>query len=195
MSAKQFDLFTDFIQTFHKHLNESQRWEPFKFIAHNLLLRDRPIYIAETGCIREKGNWMGDGQSTLLWDWLLEKKDGAGICVDISDDACSLACDLTEVMVPICSNSINVLAEHRIVEKLDLLFLDSFDYQPPYALSELHHAAELGAAWHRLPSGCLIAVDDCHGTHEGKHTIVKAFFDRMGIPARFVGYITVWEKP
>lgn len=78
-----------------------------------------------------------------------------------------------------------------------LLYLDSMDlYGAPHemAQSALHHAGELAACYSRLPSGCLIAVDDCKEPI-GKHTIVKAFFDAAGIKPEFSGYITIWRKP
>ena len=33
--------------------------------------------IIETGTARTRGNWQGDGQSTLIWDWLVGEVDGA----------------------------------------------------------------------------------------------------------------------
>src|SRR5258706_12321023 len=44
--------------------------------------------IVETGCARIADNWLGDGQSTILFDRFVNHHDGAVLTVDIDGDAC-----------------------------------------------------------------------------------------------------------
>ncbi len=184
-----------FAGVFGPHLAASRRWQAFMYIVGKLLGLQREIHLLETGCLRRLGNWEGDGQSTLVWNWFVETVGGSATSVDLNLEACSLAqqvCPLVEVHH---GDSLQFLSSNRmLLTKLDLVFLDSMDYFPPHAHSELHHAAELALAYHHLKPGCLIAVDDCLGTEVGKHVFVKLFFDRLGQPPVFEGYITVWEK-
>lgn len=184
-----------FSQAFGRELGKTQRWEAFKWIAAQLIERNRPVYIGETGCARDPGNWVGDGQSTLIWDWLLQALGGTGFTVDKSPQACASVRPQVKRMGVVCDDSLAYLGHAHLVGSLDLLYLDSRDYQPPYPLSEIHHAAELAIVYEKLPSGCLIAVDDCHAQNVGKHVMMQKFFERMEISPRFVSYVTIWEKP
>lgn len=195
MNKRQSEIMENFCNTFGPHLANTGRWGIFQWIALRLIERGRPIFIGETGCARDPGNWAGDGQSTLLWDWLLQAIGGAGFTVDKNVEAISELRKSMKRMIPVCEDSIRCLMFEPTVQSLDLLYLDSMDYDAPYGPSELHHAGELAVSYSRLPSGCLIAVDDCHSETMGKHVMVKQFFDRMGIKPRIVGYISVWEKP
>lgn len=188
------DLYIQWNDKFAPHLYNTARWDAFNLIAHDLFSRKKPVVIIETGCVRKEDNWAGDGQSTRVLSDIANSMLGTLISIDKDPDACALATRLCPSARVRCEDSIVGLST-GFVEKCDLLFLDSYDYQPPYALSELHHAGELAVAYERLPSGCLIAVDDCHGEWVGKHVMVKVFMQRMGIEPEIEGYITVWRKP
>jgi len=190
----------DYVEKFGPHLGDSRRWECFLFIADHLLKKNKPLNIIETGCARTPNNWHGDGQSTLQWDFLANQTGGKVITIDLSEHSCKVAKDLTsEKTTVICADSINALLNDPSVKftlpNCDMLFLDSYDHNPPYGLSELHHAGELAACYDKLPSGCLIVVDDCNSDDSGKHFLVKKFFDRMGIPEALKAYVSVWIKP
>jgi len=74
----------DFDAQFSRHLGNTRRWHAFRLIVADLIARGRPVNIVETGCARQPDNWAGDGQSTLVWDWLLDKVGGTGLSMDIS---------------------------------------------------------------------------------------------------------------
>lgn len=184
---------------FEEHLGQSHRWDAFRFLARHLLSLGRPVTIVETGCVRRPGNWIGDGGSTFLWDWIARETGGHAKTIDIDLGAlCRLLGTLKATEV-VCGDSVRLFSDRASVrdalKKCDLLYLDSLDHDPPYAFSELHHAAELHQAWPLLPSGCLIAVDDCKSSTHGKHALVKIVMDKLGIDPVFTGYITVWRKP
>lgn len=176
-------------------LSHTQRWNGFAFIANELLAKDHRVTIIETGCVRVENNWEGDGQSTRVLSDIIDRIDGIMLSVDLDGQACMLAKKLCPSVNVYNEDSIEFLRDCGNVESCDLVFLDSYDYSPPYAVSELHHAGELACVWDRLPSGCLIAVDDCHGEWVGKHAMVKVFMQRMGIEPEIEGYITIWRKP
>lgn len=186
----------DFEKEFAPKLAKTRRWEGFYFIAETLLSAKGPINIIETGCAREKDNWAGDGQSTIVWNWLANQTLGVTVSVDIDPKATRYAESLgLKATRFVLNDSVSVLRT-EYVKFLNLLYLDSLDFDPknPH-VSAMHHACELTACWDRLPSGCLIAVDDCHDVHLGKHHMVRALMDRMEIRPLLCSYITIWRKP
>lgn len=188
--------FLAFIEVFDPYLRASHRWDALRFIAAELLATEKPIHIGETGSIRVDGNWGGDGQSTKLWAWLARETRGSVFSVDSDPATSALTKQLCPSVDAICSDSLSFLAQNRNrLFNLNLLYLDSADYSFPYVHSELHHVGEHALAYPSLPSGCLIAVDDCHGPMTGKHALIKAFFKRAGIAPIHESYITVWRKP
>ncbi len=183
---------------FHPRLGESPRWGGFCHIAKELSQRDH-IWILETGCVRVTDDWHGNGQSTLQWQWMRERSAGHVISVDHNRQNVALARRLCPDVVVACEDSLHYLAmtcqSSPHIPYLSLLYLDSMDHDPPYAESELHAIGELAIIWPKLPSGCLIAVDDCNGDGTGKHNFIKYFFQRLGVQPEKAGYIHVWRKP
>lgn len=176
------------------------RRDGFHFILWKLLQLNRPVFIVETGTARQEGNWAGDGQSTLIWNWLMQEIGEHAVSVDIDPKAVEVAHKQCSKVYCVCEDSVTFLKDmpDDSAAKVDLLFLDSFDWgetKLQHSLSELHHAGELAAIYSRLRSGCLIAVDDCHAIDQGKHVLVQEFFNRLGVEPMHRGYITVWRKP
>ena len=81
----------NFADRFAPHLGATRRWQAFVFIADALAELRRPIGIVETGCLRQIGNWAGDGQSTVVWDWLIKQHGGYGHSYDISAESVAAA--------------------------------------------------------------------------------------------------------
>lgn len=194
--------FEDWLKHFSALLGPLRSKE-FRLIAQRLCDLDRPPVIIETGCLRNPNGWEGDGNSTAIWDWFAER--GAECySVDISAKHAQIARNICPNVKISCGDSINYLYYELAVSRCNLLYLDSYDYLPGYeALSELHHAGELAVVYERLPSGCLIAIDDCldncenHGKDMkgGKHKLCEYFFERARIEPLFTGFITGWVKP
>jgi hypothetical protein len=155
--------------------------------------------IIETGTARQKGNWGGDGQSTLIWDFWLKYRSGRGISVDISEEACHAAVNQVDHVFVYCTDSVRFLGLKETVNYAQacyLLYLDSFDLDISDPIpSALHHLMELTAVWADLPSGCLIVVDDCHSKEVGKHIFVEKFMEHLGIEPALTGYQRGWLKP
>lgn len=176
--------------------NQYNRWPAFEFIAKELLEKNRPINIIETGTLRAENDWLGYGHSALLWDWIISKTGGNFYSVDIDHEAIRFARARCKNINLIHCDSVGYL---RTVdaEKVDILYLDSYNWSKEDHISScLHHMTELGAIWDRLPSGCLIAIDDRHTDHLGKHVLVELFFvEIIRIQPLIKCHVIVWRKP
>lgn len=174
------------------------RKDGFKFIVEHLSKISVPSYIIETGTARIEGNWEGDGQSTLIWDWCLERNQNLScVSIDLSQEYVDIAKTQTKKVEYICSDSLKALSElpESIVRNTRLLYLDSFDWNPrDHMESSFHHMCELATVWRLLPDDCLIVVDDCHSNLEGKHVMVQYYLAKMLKEPAFAGYQTAWLK-
>lgn len=188
MSLAEFD------REFRSKLGEEKRWPAFKTIAYYLLAKQEPVHIAETGCAREAHNWSGDGQSTQVWNWLINKAGGSAISFDIDRGAVAYAKSVAPLVDVHCIDSIQGLRMIPNPERLDFLYLDSYDLDSGID-SATHHLAELASIYTRLKSGCLIAVDDCVSDERGKHRFVRGFLNKIGVNPIQTGYVTIWKKP
>ena len=180
---------------FRPLLGHTGRWEGLSYIAKDQLERTRPV-IVEAGTMRRAGNWAGDGCSTLVWDWILRHKPGRGVSVDVDMNAVQLTSGLCQEMQAVCYDSVSFLRAWN--DPPTLVYLDSCDYPEPLETrinSCMHQAAELGAIWSRIPSGCLIASDDSFDAQNGKPAITRLILHGLGIKPELDSYIVVWRKP
>jgi hypothetical protein len=125
--------------------------------------------ILETGCAREKDNWSGDGQSTILFDQYLSHKGSGNLySVDIDPRATQYARSATSPRTQIDTSDsvqhlhglcLRFMASGRVP---DLLYLDSLDvnYANPVD-SAVHHLKEFCAIYPCLGPKTLVAIDDC----------------------------------
>lgn len=152
--------------------------------------------IIETGTLRIKNNFEGDGQSTFLWDWFLGKTGTwEAHSVDISPEAVAISKEHCPKVNVHLSDSLAFL-DTKDVSGCVLLYLDSFDWAPEIHLDScFHHMAELATVYAKLPTGCLIVVDDKHNEQMGKHFMVQCFFEKLGVEPYFNGYQIGWIKP
>jgi hypothetical protein len=185
---------SEFDKAFGLALGKSRRWKAFTLIAEDLINRKRPIYIVETGCARQLGNWEGDGLSTVLWDWMITRVGGRSITFEINQANIIEGRKMVSKAEIVQCDSVIGLRTVDSPGTIDLLYLDSFDLTETID-SPLHHLAELASIYAALPSGCLIAVDDCVDEQHGKHRFVRDFFSRLGVEPVLRSYITVWRKP
>ncbi|VVB50670.1 Uncharacterised protein [uncultured archaeon] len=192
--VKDSQMLTDeFNIEFGPKLGKSHRWEAFSLIAQKLIDAGASVQVVETGSTWTE-DWHGQGCSTRVWEWLVANLGGSVKSIDIDPGHVKLARSFSRGAEIIQGDSITELLKMDL-SNTSLLFLDSYDHNPPYGLSELHVVGELAVCYERLPSGCLIAVDDCANETSGKHNFVNAFFKRMGIAPLKVSYIYVWQKP
>lgn len=187
----------------------AQRAEGFRAIferveqhAERRGARNYDPLLVETGTVRTRDNWAGDGQSTRLFDAYVSHHHGRCLTVDIDPAAALLARELCSRRTEATTgDSVRFLSElsARLGERhIDLLYLDSFDLDPADARpSAFHHMKELTAVWRSLGPGTVIAVDDNpvlpDGTRIGKAMYVAQFFDDLGIAPFYDGYQLAWE--
>jgi hypothetical protein len=186
------------------------------------LLRKKPRghLILETGCAREAENFEGDGQSTFMFDRFAEAHGGDVFTVDISEVACEYARSVVGPRTRVhCEDSVPFLrrkGEELLMEGrgIDLLYLDSFDFDPANpSPSALHHLKELCAISPALGPDTLVVVDDSF--HQlrgfrsgpenfvlledqgiaGKALYVAQYFQQIGVPLLFDGYQCGWLVP
>ena len=178
-----------------------------------------PIRIVETGCARLKGNWGGDGQSSILFDQYINFRDSEStfITVDINEISV-LAC--RELVSPrtkvVQQDSVqflsNLVREYNAINQtISFLYLDSFDLDMNYwQPSAIHHLKELTIAIRALNSESLVVVDDCPVTSDfivnedntlefitqprvgGKGRLVSEFADAVGATRLFAQYQAGW---
>ena len=188
MSLAEFD------RAFKSKVGEDHRWAGFKTIAYYLLAKQEPVHIAETGCARQENNWSGDGQSTQVWNWIVQRTGGSLVSFDIDPKAVAYAKSVAPLADVHCIDSVQGLRLMPNPEQLDFLYLDSFDLTDGID-SPTHHLAELAAIYPRLKSGCIIAVDDCKSETHGKHRFVRDWLMILGVRPLLESYVTVWKKP
>lgn len=145
------------------------RKHSFKKIFNYLDTLPDPIIIVETGCLRIKDNFGGDGQSTLLFDKYsqLRGKGSKVFTVDIDPKATKVCSEIVSenVSIETCDSVkyLNDLSQKFYKDKtnVSLFYLDSFDvdWRFPSASCE-HHLKELTSIKKILSSDSLVVVDD-----------------------------------
>ena len=128
-----------------------------------------PIIIVETGCLRIKDNFSGDGQSTLLFDKYAQfrNKNSKVYTVDIDPNATKTCSEIVSENVSIKTGDsvkyLNDLTENFIKKDVNvsLFYLDSFDlnWKSPEQSSQ-HHLKELVSIKKILKKETLVVVDD-----------------------------------
>ena len=128
-----------------------------------------PIYIVETGCLRIKDNFSGDGQSTLLFDKYTQSREAGSkvYTVDIDPNATQVCKSIVSENVEInTGDSVKYLVElmsrmKNEDKKISLFYLDSFDVDwQSSGRSAAHHLKELTAIINFISEETLIVVDD-----------------------------------
>lgn len=128
-----------------------------------------PIIIVETGCLRKKGNFFGDGQSTLLFDKYTQfRGNGSKVyTVDIDSEATKICSEVVSKNVSITTaDSIGYLNDftnkfYDEKKEISFFYLDSFDldWKSPGRSCE-HHLMELVSIKKVLKKETLVVVDD-----------------------------------
>ena len=136
---------------------------------------NHPITIVETGCIRNTTDEskFGDGWSTLNWYYYAKKTDSKVYVVDIDENHLRKSKEVvppSEYVTYTKDDSINYLKNFS--NKIDLLFLDSYDYcgdEDNIRKCHEHSLNEIIAAWDKLNDKCFVLIDDIFNNEwEGK---------------------------
>lgn len=173
-----------------------KREESFRIMVSFLQNHKNPV-IVETGCARQETTieaWQGDGMSTLIFDSFVGSNCGSLNSVDISPDAVNFA------LSKITSNRSKVACEdsvaflHKFDQKIDLLYLDSYDLDPanPHP-STMHHIYELLAVSKCLKKGTMIVVDDNLSEEIGKGKYIAEYLSKIDVPMIYSGYQQIWK--
>jgi hypothetical protein len=125
-----------------------------------------PITIVETGCIRNvtEESKFGDGWSTLNWDYYCKKTGSKVYVVDIDENHLNQSMKIvppSNYVEYTKDDSINYLKNFD--KKIDLLFLDSFDYcgdAENIKACHNHSLNEVKASWDKLNESCFVLIDD-----------------------------------
>ena len=128
-----------------------------------------PINIVETGCLRIKDNFKGDGQSTLLFDKYTQFRGEKSkvYTVDINPKATEVCKSVVSDNVEIhTGDSVKYLVEllpklKKEEQKISLFYLDSFDVDWQSSdRSAAHHLKEIAAIINYISEETLIVIDD-----------------------------------
>jgi hypothetical protein len=127
---------------------------------------NQPITIVETGCIRNttEESKFGDGWSTLNWKYYADKTNSKVYVVDIDENHLNKSKEVvppSENIIYTKDDSINYLKYFE--GKIDLLFLDSYDYcgdAENIRKCHEHSLKEVIAAWDKLNEHCFVLIDD-----------------------------------
>lgn len=171
-------------------------------IEHVLLQEDDCRLIVETGTAWCKDNWEWQGQSTLVWDWLIEQDHFVQArSIDVNPEAEKICEAQTKHIEYVTKDSVQALHYYSYCRdgidpsRIALLYLDSFDWTEQANMDAAFHAmAELAAIYAVLPLGCMIVCDDRHGDMKGKHWLVEQFFVKLGIEPVFKNHQIGWIK-
>jgi len=125
-----------------------------------------PITIVETGCIRNTTDEskFGDGWSTLNWEYYAKDTDSKVYVVDINQHHINKSMEIvpqSEHVEYTLSDSVEYLKNFD--KKIDVLFVDSFDYcgdAENIRACHNHSLNEILAAWDKLEDNCFVLVDD-----------------------------------
>jgi len=166
-----------------------KRLEAFQMIGE--LLPDAPR-IVETGTVRQIGNWLGDGQSTIVWNHYAAQTDGVVVTIDIDPVGAHLVDTLgLSHTTPVTADSVDTL--RSMSGAVSFLYLDAYDidFSKPEP-AQKHHLQEICAAWHLLRKGSLVAVDD-NMDHAGKGMLVAEFLQSHNAVELLQSYVRIWR--
>ena len=175
-----------------------RRAESFRH-ATSLFLQRQGKVIVETGTIRNSAEWgipigdprmwRGDGLSTILFSDLCSRTGAMLYSVDASLENVGVSRKLTLQWE--ASRSILALDSVEFLESfplpIDLLYLDSFDFEPSDpGPSQLHNLREAKAALPSLHENSIVLIDDADQILGGKGGMTVPFLIKQGwTPTRF----------
>jgi hypothetical protein len=211
----------DFWSWFEKDAepNLANRAVSFRKMFEYLDQFETPVTIVETGCLRQIGNFAGDGQSTLLFDrYVTWRGDGSHVyTVDLDPKATAACKSVVSKNVSVHTGDsvkyLDSIAQGFIDNdtQITLLYLDSYDVDWQYWFpSAAHHLKELAVAQRFINEDTLVVVDDCglnttvlidekgmnmlqsHTIIGGKGRLVAELAGQLGIQPLFTYYQVGW---
>jgi hypothetical protein len=148
------------------------------------LMSDRNMrVIIETGTARcGDTNFEGDGGATIIFGHWAQNHKAQFYSVDINEKHLETA---HKAVKPYLDSTTMVLMDSATFlknfdQKIDLLYLDSWDYDDKNPLpSQIHNLNEVKAAYDKLTEKSIIMIDDCNIGGGGKGLLsIKWLLDR-----------------
>jgi hypothetical protein len=197
--------------------NLAHRQHSLKYVFEHLDKLARPVFVVETGCVRNVGTWAEEGQSTILFDRFVSPLPGSVMhSVDLDPEATALCKSLVSSNVQLHTGDsvafLRLLARNPPAgfRHIDVLYLDSFDidFTNPHP-SALHHMKELVAISTLIGPQTLVVVDDAPSESvfissndsitfmyrpviSGKGKYVADYANAIGVRPVFSGYQVGW---
>ena len=178
-----------------------QRKTTFDYVIDKLYNR-KDMLIIETGCMRAdhgKLSFGDDGASTFIFNCLAKYTGSTFISVDISEKNIEHARNFCKDTTFQLSDSIEFLTEFKQPELIDLIYFDSYDFDPNNPLmSQNHHLQEFQAVYNKLKNGCIIVIDDADakmdGTFFGKGSKIREHLQKQNIFPLIESYQLIYIK-
>lgn len=192
MSGEYFDFRDERSQFYRARVHD--RWPTFQ-IALNWLAQAGGKVVVETGCLRHDS--FQDGYSTVLLGESCKRIGAKLFSVDIAlahvEVARRKTAEFGDTVSVTVGDSISFLKGfgHRI----DLLYLDSFDYDPnnPF-LAQNHVLEELRAAFPLLAPRACVLIDDNDSRGGGKGELGKQFLRENGFTCILDFFQSCWVR-
>lgn len=175
------------------------RFHSMKSALHILSqIKEQPM-IVETGCLRGDADW-GAGMSSYIFGIYTDKYGGYFHSVDINPDNVKMAefvCQGLPVNIH-TSDSVQFLQAWD-KGKIDLLYLDSYDYpldnrHQEAKISQTHQLSEIEFAWDKLADKAVILLDDIDFLSGGKSKVSEAFLRQHNALNIYRGQQSLWLK-
>ena len=137
--------------------------------------------IIETGVQRTAHGWVGDGCSTRVLAHFVEQFGGRLWGVDNDIDSINAARTAIRDKPATLVHSDSVEFLEGFTERIDLLYLDSYDYDSHKpGPSQEHHLREAQAAIKHLAPDAVVLIDDCDLPGGGKGGLVIPYLESHG---------------
>lgn len=182
-----------------------ERSDGFACAFDHLVRMNKTYYrLLETGTMRDEYGMIGEGGSTLLFDWFLRFYDGMLWSVDIESDALKLVHDIglhkTQLIYGDSVSFLYQAARMGGMQHFDLIYLDSFDGFVDFETfgAPAHQQKEL-TAMGKLASGTIVMMDDMQ-VGEGYRARPKGIYSSdychaIGWQLLYMGMQSVWMVP
>lgn len=181
-------------------IGEGVRYPSMK-MALNLFHQRNGKNIIETGTTRALNDFGGAGMATIFLGDYANNYDKRLYTVDILPVAIALSKSLTlefkDNITYVTDDSLHFLKDFP--EKIDLLYLDSYDYpideNPEEALvSQTHQLNEFKAAEDKLTDQSIVILDDNAWPNGGKCKLTKVYLIEKGWECLWDDFQSVWIR-
>ena len=175
----------------------SFRFETFRLALKNIYERVEFPLIFETGTVRVENDF-GGGYSTYIFGECISLFGGKLITVDNNSTNIETSKRLTKNFASnityILDDSLRVIENYN--EKIDLLYLDSFDcpIEGDASESQNHNLKEFKLAEHKLKENSIIIIDDVNFSNGGKARLTHEYLENNKYKLIYSNQQSLWVK-